>query len=547
LNGRTTQPEPPTSVSASAGRMVRDLLADLSPTRRLLKGFRKTWARVGTRDGWLADRHFALTRTESAASHVDDRTWTDLEFPKIFESLDTAVTPLGSQMLFGNLRTYVDDPDVLADRYRLYAALRADAALRERIQLKLAHVGDDSNAAIADYVFGSPPQKPRHHHLIPIWSLVSVATLAAVIVLSLPFWLWLGVVAVNAVVVHFLSLRIHRDVGTLRGCHRMLRVADGLSALAAEAPSIPALARLAERTEQRAGARKAMLWFSLSGDSVIVASISLWLNLAFLVELLAYLHAIDRFLRFRAEIAATFELVGGLDAAISVASFIERCPDHCAPVICSGALIDIEAGHHPLLAEPVENSIRLDGRSALVTGSNMAGKTTFIKMVGINVILGRTLGICLASKAVIPRSSAMALIRGEHSVASGKSHYFAEIEAIKSFIEAAAHGECRVFLIDELFNATNTVERIAAARAVLETLGANAQVLVTTHDIELQALLADSFDLYHFQENPDVEGFFDYRLRPGATAERNAIRLLGRLGFPDDVVRRAMTYAGDDS
>ncbi|MEO8464008.1 MAG: hypothetical protein ABI640_01595 [Gammaproteobacteria bacterium] len=172
----------------------------------------------------------------------------------------------------------------------------------------------------------------------------------------------------------------------------------------------------------------------------------------------------------------------------------------------------------------------------------MAGKTTFIKMVGINIIFGQTLGFCLASKAVIPRSSVRASIRAEHSVESGRSHYFAEIEAILSFLESAKQGSCRLFLIDELFSGTNTVERIAAARAVLESISSNAQVLVTTHDVELQALLERRFDLYHFQENQDVEGF-DYRLRPGRADERNAIRLLGRMGFPEDVVRNAMRFA----
>jgi DNA mismatch repair ATPase MutS len=232
-----------------------------------------------------------------------------------------------------------------------------------------------------------------------------------------------------------------------------------------------------------------------------------------------------------------------MDAAVAVASYLEQCPDHCRPDVHDGAMIAIDEGHHPLLTNPVKNSIRLDSRSALVAGSNMAGKTTFIKMAAINIVLGRTLGFCLAAKATIPRSSVMASIRGEHSVASRKSHYFAEIEAAHSFIETAARGDCRVFVIDELFSGTNTVERLAAARAVLESICRHAQVLVTTHDVELQAELGEGYDLYHFREDPDVDGFFDYRLRSGPTTSRNAIRLLERMGFPPDVVANAMRYA----
>ena len=71
-------------------------------------------------------------------------------------------------------------------------------------------------------------------------------------------------------------------------------------------------------------------------------------------------------------------------------------------------------------------------------------------------------------------------------------------------------------------------------------------MLVTTHDVELQALLGESFDLYHFQEKPDVVGFLDYRLRLGQAHERNAIRLLARMGFPDDIVVDALAFASDD-
>lgn len=250
--------------------------------------------------------------------------------------------------------------------------------------------------------------------------------------------------------------------------------------------------------------------------------------------------ALKHFAQVRSVLQSTYQLLGSIDASIAVASCLEQHPDHCMSEISSTRLIDIEAGYHPLLANPICNSLCLDGCSALITGSNMAGKTTLIKTVGSNIILGRTLGFCLAARAVIPDSNVMTSIRSEHSVESGKSHYFGEIERLQAFIESAARSDCRVFVIDEPFNGTNTVERIAIARAVLDRLCVDAQVLVTTHHVELQQYLSADYDLYHFQENPDIEGFFDYQLRTGSTTERNAIRLLDRIGFPAEVVARAI-------
>jgi DNA mismatch repair ATPase MutS len=137
----------------------------------------------------------------------------------------------------------------------------------------------------------------------------------------------------------------------------------------------------------------------------------------------------------------------------------------------------------------------------------------------------------------------MASIHGAHSVNSGKSHYFAEIETIERFIRDRKQSGIQILAIDEPFKGTNTVERIAVARSVLESLGEQAIVLTTTHDVELQDFLGDSYLLFHFQENPDVDGYFDYRLKSGPATARNAIRLLKKIGFPEEIVANAMTYA----
>ena len=216
-----------------------------------------------------------------------------------------------------------------------------------------------------------------------------------------------------------------------------------------------------------------------------------------------------------------------------------RYPVHCRPDV-DDSLLAVENGYHAFIAQPVKNSIRLERRSALVTGSNMTGKTTFIKMVAMNAILGRTLGFCLADKATFPRSPVRALVRADQSVAAGKSRYFAESESIREFIAEAATGSCRMFVLDEPFSGTNTVERIAIAKAVLRAIGAKAQLLVTTHDVELQYLLGDGFELYYFQENPAVDGYFDHLLHAGASTQRNAIRVLERLGYPPDIIAEAL-------
>ncbi len=514
----------------------------ISPRRRLLAQLREGWGKPGTKDGWLADRYFELARAESVSRYVDDRTWVDLEFPSVFANMDTTVTQVGRQYLFRQMRTYLDDSQLLLDNYELYETFRANTSLREATLLKLAYLQSDSSASIIDCILGKPLENLKHRYLIFAWSVASLAALTAVLASTVPGLFLLPFVLVNAVAVLWLAPRLFNDTDTLKACYRLLRVADGLSDLHTDVP-IHQLAELRRTRADRVRFRRALKWFALSQENLVFGSLGIWLNFLCLGELVAYVLTVEKFRKVRGELLSTFDSVGSLDAAIAISSFLERTGTYCKPDTDEGALIDITDGYHPLLADPVPNSVTLRNSSALICGSNMAGKTTFIKMIGTNIVLGQTLGFCLASHATIPRFMVMACIRSDHSIESGKSHYFVQIEAVLSFLSNADSNARQVFVIDELLSGTNTIERIAWAKAILSALSEHAPVLVTTHDVELQTLLSENFDLFHFSEDPDIEGFFDYKVRKGLCNERNAIRLLDRIGFPEGVVNEAMAIA----
>jgi hypothetical protein len=521
-----------------------ELLDALSPKRKLLKELRARWGARGEKSGLRAGRYFELTRGNPPAREVDDKTWTDLEFPEIFSRMDTTVTPVGSQMLYAQLRRYIDDPGTLAQRHANHAALARNARLREHIQLRLAPLRDDSNADIAELLFADRPERPNHDTLIKAWSLGSLVLLVLVATFGWPAWIWLAVIPVNAaIILRGLWWRV-RESEMLKHAAVLLDVADRLAAARISNSEMPPqLAGLRDESPSRKSVRRILFWYALMNLPLLSAVFSI-LNFAFLVELVIHARTVERFHANRSKLRATFELTGGIDAAIALASCLRQYHQHCLPQLVDERTLSITGGCHPLLPSGVTNSVRLARQSALVTGSNMAGKTTFIKMLACNAILGQTVGFCLAAKATIPRATVMASIHGLHSVASGKSHYFTEIETIDAFIREGTSGGNRILVIDEPFSGTNTVERIAVARAVLEALETRAIVLVTTHDVELQAMLGDRYALYHFQEDPDTDGWFDYRLRSGPATDRNAIRLLDRLGFPRDITANALTYAG---
>jgi hypothetical protein len=525
--------------------VVSRLLDFVSPRRKAMKELRAQWGEPGSGAGVLASEYFDLLRDREASRCVDDKTYLDLEIATLFSRLDTTVTPVGSQVLYRQLRRY-DEPEELAEKYALYAKLQSGTALREELQRKVLRLKHETNADIAGFIFGGLPPTVKYQAWLRVWSLLSIAMLVAVIFLSWPAWIWMAMFIVNMAVVYHFCFRALRDGDRLNACLHLVAAADHLASSCKRHPSLLQLAALRDEQPARRTFLKTFRWWSMLKLPFVQPAIAL-LNGVCLLELLVHVRAMKEFARVRHKVARSFELFGEIDAAIAVASWLAYCPRHCRPNFANDSLLEIRDGQHPLLDGGVPNSIRLDQRSVLVTGSNMAGKTTFIKMIGVNALLAQTLGFCLASEATIPSARIMASVQARHSVGSGKSHYFSEVETIHSLLAQSEACGRAIFVIDELFSGTNTAERVAIARAVLESLSRFALVLATTHDVELQAFLKDRYDLYHFQENPDVDGFFDYQLRCGATTERNAIRLLEEMGFPDEVIANAMKYANDGS
>ena len=159
----------------------RALLERLAQKRQLLANIRSRWGQQGVGKAWRSSAYFDLVRGSVADVYVDDKTWLELEFPKIFARFDTTTTPLGRQYLFFMMRIYVEDRQVLAERYHYAQALRSDSGLRERIQLALAALKDDGYADVVDLIFSETPSAVKYPQLLLLWSAVGLLTLLGAI------------------------------------------------------------------------------------------------------------------------------------------------------------------------------------------------------------------------------------------------------------------------------------------------------------------------------------------------------------------------------
>lgn len=196
--------------------------------------------------------------------------------------------------------------------------------------------------------------------------------------------------------------------------------------------------------------------------------------------------------------------------------------------------IIIKEGCHPLISyeKAVANSVELCSKTQVVTGSNMSGKTTFLRMIGVNVILAYSGAPVCAEDMQLSIMRTYTSMRVSDDVNHGISTFYAEILRIKEMVEYGAKGKPMLCLIDEIFKGTNSADRIVGAEAVIKKLMKKHIIaLVSTHDFEL-CRLADN---YHFEEYYDEDGIkFDYQLKSGPCKTTNALHLLKLAGITEE-------------
>jgi hypothetical protein len=244
-----------------------------------------------------------------------------------------------------------------------------------------------------------------------------------------------------------------------------------------------------------------------------------------------------------------FAAIGELEALCSLATLSFCDADAIMPELGPDAsALQAQGLLHPLLPPEVRvgNDLSLmgPGSALIVTGSNMAGKSTLLRAVGLSVALALAGGPVCARALRLPPLRLRASMRAEDSLQRGASYFHAELQKLKTVVEDAEQTPPILFLLDELLRGTNARARHVGARAVLvHLLDRGATGLVATHDIALSAMEQERpgrVGNVHFTDVAvDGEMIFDYRLRPGVVRTSNALRLLAMAGIAvavDDVL-----------
>ena len=400
----------------------------------------------------------------------------------------------------------------------------------------------DSTLAITD--LGSRPVTLRHRAAAGML-LIDLAVIALVAAGVIPSAWLIGIVIVKALLSFSRALPPEHAgaLGGLRQLRGMLPVAE---AVPGNEPGVIAL-RGNLRTEhgpasQRLSRLDRALSLRVPRGSILWFPLQLAVNWDLLVEFLL--------IRVAGPIAPRLgewiDTVAELETTAAFANLSALNPGWTWPAIDPPAeRVEITAAGHPLI--PVETRVPNDiavgpaGTVVIVTGSNMAGKSTLLRTIGLNAVLARAGGPVCATAMRLPVVAVWSSARIQDSLTSGVSLFMAELMRLRQVVDAA-RSEPTLYLLDEILHGTNTSERRIAARTVIRHLLATGALgIVSTHDLELlDPDLESRAQLIHLvdqivdtPEGPEMR--FDYQVKPGIAPSSNALRLLDLVGLGSDV------------
>ncbi len=466
----------------------------------------------------------------------------------LFELLSTGRLPMGESRL-ANWLCEGSEIGAILERQKLIEELREKLDLRE----DLAVTGEDLRARLnpetmIDWAEGKSIL-PRGAWRI-VMALLAMGAAAGIVCLIQTSALWplLCVMAVEAVILGWLRQKAHTVIeGVDCNAEGLLLFSEILERLEREPFVSP---RLREFAAELKGENEPASWairkfarivYWVDASDGVLAKMS---ELPFLYSVQVGMAAEAWRRRWGAKMRRWAELTGEMEALLSLATYAHEHPADRFPQFVSAdaglGFFDGEELGHPLIAAEkcVRNSVRLDAqtRVLLVSGSNMSGKSTFLRVVGINTVLAMAGAPIRGARLRLTPLRIGTRIRSTDSLQEGRSSFYTEILHIRKVFDGANGAVPMVFLFDELLEGTNSKDRRIGAEGLIQGLLKRRAIgIVTTHDLaltEIAATVGNVLRNMHFEDQiTDGKMRFDYRLREGVVEKSNALELMRLIGL----------------
>lgn len=499
------------------------------------------------------DRNFNLIagylETEDE-NYIAGNTASDLDLNNLFEYLDRTSSKPGQQYFYRKLHQPGTSEKHARSLERNIATANKNPDLRQQAQLKLSSL-NNRNAYNLPLLFGKP-QQPIFGRWLNAY-ILTAPWLTIALIMSLFFMLnqfsfvLVFVLIVANVTIHYLNK--FKMLGYTHSLPQLL-ILFNVSKWLADNKLTDSEVDINESLAKVAKLKDSLSFINVQNqvdaDPTNIAYLfTEWIKMFLAIEPLVFIYSISRVNKYLDNIKTLFEETAKVDMAISIQSVRDGAVQYCIPQFSPMSNhITIKDLYHPLVEHCVSNTISIDNKQGiLITGSNMSGKTTFIRSVAINALCAQTINTCFAAEYAAPPLNILTSININDDLDESKSYFQAEALSVKQIIDQVVSSKPinSLVIIDEIFRGTNTIERIAAAKAVLSYLVEhNSFAFVSTHDLELAELLGADYKVFSFEERIGNDRLiFDYKIKEGLLKNKNGIAILKSLSYPESVINDA--------
>lgn len=515
--------------------------------KRLIKKINESWGKFSESPYDLETSQlyslFNKQRETKGFYSIDEETWKDLDLNELFQIVNRTITPIGSQILYDLLKHPVTNCAELDKREDIIATFSENISLRQNVHQALLPLAKIPAKYLAYSLWHPLPDKPRYSFIFYFLSALSI-WIPLLTLLNFIHWGFIVLVfAINSAVYYSYNKKLTEFVVSFKYLNPLISSSQKVvNFLPDEFNEIKIELRNELGYAKSIGKRVYSL--QLEDSTNLFAD---YYNIYTLSSITTFFSVIGSLKKEIKSLRRIFEIVGYIDSLISIASYRKQFPNYCLPNFSKSEIFNVVNISHPLVTNPVPNDFTFDTNCLLITGSNMSGKSTFLKTLGVNAILAQTFNMCFAEKYEAPFLKVISSIERRDDLINGKSYYMSEVESILRIIKASETEAVHLFLIDEIFRGTNSIERTAASIEVLRFLSNQKDhVVAATHDLQLTEILSSVYQNFHFREAMTETGlYFDYKLHPGKSSSKNAIALLEYVGYPKSIVAGAKKRIND--
>lgn len=480
--------------------------------------------------------------SESNFHNIDDQTAHDLNIDELIKNISICSSTPGEQMLYYILRTPKTNIEELEKRNKIIEKLKNDKNLRGNIQQIYSNLGRQKKGEIFN-LFNTDAIVNRLKILL--YNFIALSAVAVLIWFLIDgsdkIAMFFGIFVMYMLISMKTASEIEYELTSLQYLGNFIRTAKELCKI--EDPALNEdINIIKEKLAPFSKIDRKTLFIYTQGELDIFLET---INALFLTKIRSYYSIINIIKENRQSLIEIYALVGKIEAYISIASYRGRVENYCLPTFVNNEdrFFEVKNALHPLLEKGVPNSICLNKKGIILTGSNMSGKSTFMRTLALNILLSQSIYTCLCDEYKASLFRVMSSLSISDDVLSGTSYYLEECNAVLRILNSLEDEIPAFCIIDEIFKGTNPIERIATSKQILKyIMNRNALSIVATHDLELAETCDDKYLRYYFCENVDKkEGLvFDFKLKEGICNTGNAIKLLEFLGYPDEIIKSSI-------